>query len=99
MVKVRWKGVSATETTPAFEMAASLANHDIAEGLAIADRDLQWAAAVAAFSEILKGSPYADRTQIPVIRQIVETQSQRDEERAEFARLFARAVPLLPAAP
>jgi Ca-activated chloride channel family protein len=99
LVKVRWKGVVATETTPAFEINSALDNQEIAEALAKADPDLQWAAAVASFAEILKKSPYADRSQLSAIKTIVESQAGRDEDRREFATLLGRALPLLGTAP
>lgn len=45
--------------------------------------------AVAAFAEALKSSPYVDSSVLEVIAPIIEEQSGRDEERAEFAELFA----------
>jgi Ca-activated chloride channel family protein len=96
LVKVRWKGVDATEVTPAQETSAALATRDISDGVAAADPDLQWAAAVASLAEVLKRSPYADAKQLPAIRQIVEAQAARDEGRTEFAALLAKVLPRLP---
>lgn len=53
--------------------------------------DLRWAAAVAAFAEILKGSPFAERAALPVIDAIVAEQAARDDDRADFAQLYTRA--------
>jgi Ca-activated chloride channel family protein len=95
LVKVRWKGVQAAADSPAFEVNTSLGNEEIAEGLSEADPDLQWAAAVASFAEILKKSPYADRAQLPTIKRIADAQAGRDEERREFSTLLQRVLPLL----
>jgi Ca-activated chloride channel homolog len=92
LVKVRWKGVGATEATPAQELSTSLGNHEIAEGLPAADPDLQWAGAIAALAEILKQSPYADRAHLGTIGPIVQGQASRDDDRRELARLLARLV-------
>ena len=97
MVKVRWKTVFANEATPAEELTASLPRAAVSTALSAADLDLQWAAAVAGFAEVLKNSPYADGVQLAVVDQIVKAQAARDEDRRDFADLFARAVKLMPA--
>jgi len=50
---------------------------------------------VAAFAEILKQSPFADRAALPTIEAIVNQQATRDADRAEFATLFGKAKRLL----
>jgi hypothetical protein len=42
---------------------------------------------VAALAEILKTSPYADKSVLPTIRAIAAAQAERDADRAEFAAL------------
>ena len=59
------------------------------------DPDMRWAAAIAAFAEILKGSPFADRANLPLIESVVAQQAARDQDRMEFASLFTRAKGLL----
>ena len=90
LVKVRYKATTATDATPAFEVATALDALHVEETLGSAGADLQWAAAIAAFAEILKGSPFADRSFLPQIDQIVQTQAPRDADRTEFAQLFAK---------
>ncbi len=60
---------------------------------------MRWATAVAAFAEILKKSPYADRAFVPMIETIVAQQAVLDADRLEFGQLFARAKALLPVSP
>jgi Ca-activated chloride channel family protein len=91
LVKVRYKATTATETTPAFEVSTPLDALHVEETLGGASADLQWAAAIAAFAEILKQSPFADKSFLPQIGQIVEAQVTRDRDRLEFAQLFAKA--------
>jgi Ca-activated chloride channel family protein len=94
LVKVRYKTPNATETDPAREVHASLP----AEALAapgVADRDTQWAVAIAALAEILKGSPYAEPAAMPQIAAIVAADAPRDADRSELAVLLARARTLL----
>jgi Ca-activated chloride channel family protein len=90
LVKVRYKPTTATETTPALEVSTALDANHVEETLGAADTDLQWAAAIAAFAEILKNSPFADKGFLPQIEQIVKAQAGRDADRAEFAELLAK---------
>jgi len=94
LVKVRYKAPDATETMPAREVRASLGATAIPSQTA-ADRDTQWAVAVAAFAEILKASPYAEPDAVPQIAAIVNADASRDADRSEFATLFAKARSLL----
>jgi len=95
-VKVRWKGLDATDATPASEVSASLAPEHCSNGIAVADPDLRWAAGVAAFAEMLKKSPFADPTFLPEIDAVVAAQAARDGDRTEFAQLYQVARTLLP---
>jgi Ca-activated chloride channel family protein len=92
LVKVRYKTVDAVETTPALEMSTSLSAALLSEELSSADADLQWAGAVAALAEILKTSPYADKTLLPSIRSIAAAQASRDADRTEFGVLLGKIV-------
>ncbi len=95
MVKVRYKAPAATQTDPAKEIQARLAQAQVLEALAMADADMQWSAAVAAFAEILKRSPFANPSYLEFIESVTKAQATRDEGRTEFAQLFAKARPLL----
>jgi Ca-activated chloride channel homolog len=99
LVKVRYQTAGAAQDAAALEVRAGLPASDRSADLSVADADLRWATAVAAFAEILKKSPYADRAFVPLIETIVSQQAVLDADRAEFAQLFARAKALLPAAP
>ena len=90
LVKVRYKTVDAVDATPAIEMSSGLPSSLLSEQLSAADSDLQWAAAVAALAEILKTSPYADKSLVPTIRSIAAAQASRDADRAEFATLLEK---------
>jgi Ca-activated chloride channel family protein len=89
LVKIRYKQPDAIDTAAALETSRSLPADDVSESIAAADPDLQWAVAVAALAEILKNSPYADRTFLPAITRIVNEQKTRDDDRAELATLLA----------
>lgn len=95
LVKVRYKTPGSSEADPAQEVALSLRSEEIGADFAGAGSDLQWAAAVAAFAEILKGSPYADPGAFDAMRLILVAQQERDPERADFLRLFDAARNLL----
>ncbi len=96
LVKVRWKGVDATDATPALEMNTRLGGDEILESLGIADADMQFAAAVASLAETLKKSPYADLTHWEAMKTIIINQSALDEDRKELATLLHKAGALLP---
>jgi Ca-activated chloride channel family protein len=95
LVKVRYKGRDAVETDPALEVGASMKPGDVLPSFAAADLDLQWAISVAAFSEILKKSPYADKRHLDIIGSIASAQASRDGDRTEFAQLFNKVLPLI----
>jgi len=94
-VAVRYQAIDDALDAPAHEIAVGLPATALGANLAAADADLRWAAAIAAFAEILKHSPFADRNALPVIETVVGEQAARDTDRAEFAQLYARAKPLL----
>ena len=90
-----YQAISDAADAPAHEVGVGLPAAALGANLAAADADLRWAAAMAAFSEILKHSPFADRATLPVIESIATEQAGRDADRAEFAQLFAKAKPLI----
>jgi Ca-activated chloride channel family protein len=94
-VSVRYQAIGDAADAPAHEVGVGLPAAALGANLAAADADLRWAAAMAAFSEILKHSPFADRATLPVIESIAAEQAGRDADRAEFAQLFAKAKPLI----
>jgi Ca-activated chloride channel family protein len=95
LVKVRYKDVDATENDPAYEVNTTLNADAIAESATDLDADFQWTVAVAAFAEILKGSPYASQDALPAIGELIAAQSSRDAARGEFKELFTQATTLL----
>ena len=95
-VKVRSKPVTATDADPATEVTASLRPSDMA---ASADQDLAWASAVATLAEILRASPYANKSELAVVERIANEQRARDSARGEFANLLAQVRMLIPALP
>ena len=90
-VKLRYKHVDAGAADAALEVSASLSPSDIAQSFGSADADLSWAISVAAFSEILKHSPYAKPEQLDAIDASLAAQAGRDDERAELYELFQAA--------
>ncbi len=94
-VKVRYKHPDAGTTDAALEVSSTLAPSAVAQSLAQADADLAWQSSVAAFSEILKGSPYANAADLDALGAVFEAQSAGDADRAEFYELFTLARELL----
>jgi hypothetical protein len=99
LVKVRYQPAGAAQDAPALEVRAGLPADARGADLDAADADLRWATAVAAFAEILKKSPYADRAFVPMIETIVSQQAALDADRTEFGQLFTKAKTLLPVSP
>ncbi len=93
-VRVRWKDLGASATDPAHETRAALAPADVGQ-LSAADDDHRWAAAIAAFSEILKESPYARNEDLATIDTLTAETAGTDEARLRFRDLFGRARTML----
>jgi len=88
MVKIRYKNPGAAEADPAYEIAESLSPGEVTSDIESSNSDFQYAAAAAAYAEILKESPFADAGALGAIEAILEAQKGQDEERAEFLELF-----------
>ncbi len=95
LVKVRYKDVDATEDDPAYEVSSMLIEDQVQSSLSGTDSDFRWVAAIAAFAEILKESPYADLGALDAIESIVKEKSWLDTDRAEFVGLFDQARAML----
>lgn len=95
LVKVRYKQPGAGETDEAREVVQRFAGDD-APAFDEVDDDLRYSAAIAAFAEILKGSPYATPDKLGELREVFEAQKDRDIEREEFLALFDKAVMMMP---
>jgi Ca-activated chloride channel family protein len=90
-VKVRYKAPDASESDAAKEVMQKLAPSEIGALFDAADKDLRWAAAIAAYAEILRGSPYAIPTAKDQLRTVFADQANRDFARTEFLKLFDAA--------
>ncbi len=91
LVKLRYKAPGAQEEDAAKEISASLSPEKLAAGFEGAHSDLQWAAAVAAYAEILKKSPYASSGSMDAIRAVVKAQAGSNARRSEFNELMIAA--------
>ncbi len=94
-VVIRYKDVDAGEEDEAFEVSAGLAESDVLDTLDAADADFRWAAAIAAFAEILKDSPYADAANIATIDAIVAADPKSTYDREEFELLYTQTKTML----
>ncbi len=91
LVKVRYKDVDAGADDPAYEVRRALVPDDVATDLKDLDEDFQWAGAVAAFAESLRGSPFVSSSDLDAAEALITEQAARDTERREFATLFSVA--------
>lgn len=96
-VKIRYKEVGAEESDPSEEISAGLTVAAAGGAFEDAPGDLQWAASIAAFAEILKESPFADAGNLEVIESVVSAHMGKDADRVEFSTLLETAIGLLPA--
>jgi Ca-activated chloride channel family protein len=96
LVKVRYKAPDAGTTDAAAEVNQTLGADGVADSWSSLDPDFQWAYAVASFAEILKDSPYATKSAVNTIGNIIG-QSSHDGvvEREQFRTSFATAKLLL----
>jgi Ca-activated chloride channel homolog len=96
LVKVRYKAPDAAATDAALEVNQPLGAVGVADSWSKLDADFQWAYAVASFAEILKGSPYATKSALNTIENIIG-QSVHDgvTEREQFRASFAKAKSLI----
>jgi len=95
MVKVRYKEVDATEEDPAREVREIMEGAQIRSSYQQMDESFRWAVAIAAFAEILKESPYANRDALPEIEGVVKEKTWLDGDRSEFVGLFDRAMEMM----
>ena len=90
-VRVRWKDRDAAAEDPSHELLRSV----LAETLGgTVGADTEYAAAVAAFAEILKESPYANEADLEAIGAIFRAQAERDEDRARMLAAFEKVLTL-----
>jgi Ca-activated chloride channel family protein len=95
LVRIRYKDIDAPDDDPALQIERFLSPDEVADGFAGVDGDFQWAAAIAAFAEILKQSPYGNTAYLATIGQQVEANANNDPDRLEFQQLFDQAEALL----
>ena len=96
LVKVRYKQPDAKTADAASEVNQTLAADGVADSWSKLDADFQWAYAVASFAEILKNSPYATKSALNTIGNIIG-QPLHDgvTEKEQFRTSFAKAKGLL----
>lgn len=87
-VKIRYKAPGASESDAAKELSQSLKPGDIGASFDAADKDMRWAAAIAAYAEIVRKSPYALPNARDQLRTIFADQAARDFARTEFLKLY-----------
>jgi len=73
------------------EQAFELFDADIRPKISDASKDFQFAAAVAAFAEILRKSPYAKNLSLDLVEEIAQAATGKQEDRREFLQLIKKA--------
>ena len=95
LAKIRYKDPNAGVDDPATEVRSQLLFEDVDTASDPEDKDLVWAIAMAAFAEILKESPYANREALEAIVAMVDSSKGSDANRMAFADYLAIAKNLL----
>ena len=94
-VKVRWKKPGATSRDAADEVATALVEDEIESDLEQVDEDARWAIGVARLAEILKASPFANRRELPRVRQLLAPLAGEDPDRRELVSLLPKVESLV----
>jgi Ca-activated chloride channel family protein len=94
-VKVRWKRPGAATTEVAREVAASIAFDEVAADAEQLDADARWAMGVARLAEVLRNSPYANRTELPRLRNLLTPLAGDHADRQELLTLWPEVERLL----
>jgi Ca-activated chloride channel homolog len=94
-VNVRWKRPRASGSEPASEVAASLGMADVAADVADLDADASWAIGVANLAEVLGGSPYVQRSDLPRVQRLLAPLAGDHADRRELLELWPRVQELL----
>ena len=88
-VRMRHKQPDGYDAT---EQIFSLAASELKEKLNDASKDFQFGAAVVAFAEILRGSPYAKNLNLDLVMEVAQAASSSSQkDRAEFIELVKKA--------
>ena len=88
-VRVRHKKPVTEEVT---EYNYPLTRNEVKSSLSNASRSFKFAAAVAAFAELLRGSPYAKNVSYELVKEIAENAAGKRQERQEFVGLVEKAI-------
>jgi Ca-activated chloride channel homolog len=87
-VKVRWKTPGASSSDAALEVAAELTDEGLESDAEQLDPDARWAIGVARVAEILRGSPFARRSELPRLRALLSPLADSDGDRRELVSLL-----------
>jgi len=94
-VRLRYKFVGATEDDAAEQVDYTLTSALLGDTFEEASSDLQWAAMIAGFAEVLRGSPFAPTGQLDTIQALAEANAGLKGDRNEFLVLLGTALSLM----
>ena len=96
MVKIRYKQPGASAEDEASEVAKRLGPDAVVASSNDLDTDARWAAAVAAYAELVRGNPYVSMDELDTIAEIIADEIyEADADRSEFVMLFEKTRSLL----
>ena len=88
LVKVRWKQPGAASVDHASELTAALHGDAIESDPEQLDPDARWAIGVARLAEVLRGSSFASRSELPRVRAMLESLAEGKVDREELVSLL-----------
>jgi hypothetical protein len=94
-VKVRFKKPGESAADPATEVSAALSPAEVAKDAASADADTRWPVGIATLGKLLRRGAYAEVTDLPTVRALLEGSAGGDVDRKEALRVLDAAEPLL----
>ena len=96
LVQIRYKEPGATADTESLQVNTAIPTTAVAESFDEASDAMKFAAAIAAFAEILKESPFAQPDHFAAISAIIAETTGGDVHREEFsAKLAGNPVPVV----
>ena len=88
LVKVRWKQPGAASVDHASELTAALHGDAIESDPEQLEPDARWAIGVARLAEVLRGSSFASRSELPRVRAMLESLAEGKVDREELVSLL-----------
>ena len=95
LVRIRYKRPDDGVDAQSLYVETKLDSKSVVDDMGKAGADTRWACAIAAFAEVLKGSPFADASQLSEIAKTVKELAGDKADRKEFVTLMDKALKMM----